>query len=105
VVSRLSLLSQLPMTRWQKLSTMSKIGNGTRVEICDLVAVLWATHHKHEQTGLLVCRCFCIRVAGERINPVVSSGAAIDLISNGGVTVAAGVVTVKTLEASPVCSW
>lgn len=39
---------------------------------------------------------FVLQVSGA--NPVTSSGAAIDLASNNGVTVSAGVVTVKTLE-------
>lgn len=39
---------------------------------------------------------FVLAVSGN--NPVVSSGAAVDLTSNNGVTVSGGVVTVKTLE-------
>lgn len=68
------------------------------VEICDLVqtfAPLITSMNKQDYL-FAGASAFVLQVSGA--NPVVSSGAAIDLISNGGVTVAAGVVTVKTLE-------
>lgn len=52
----------------------------------------------NKQDYLFAGACaFVLQVSGGATQ-VTSSGAAIDLVTNGGVTVAAGVVTVKTLE-------
>jgi len=68
------------------------------VEICDLVQTFGPLITSMNKQDYLFAgaSAFVLQVSGA--SAVVSSGAAIDLIANGGVTVAAGVVTVKTLE-------
>lgn len=68
------------------------------VETCDLIATfapLITSTNKQEYLFAGAC-AFVLQVSGN--NQTTSSGAAIDLISNGGVTVTGGVVTIKTLE-------
>jgi len=69
------------------------------VEMCDLVATFapLVTSLNKQDYLFAGAAAFVLQVSGN--NNVVSSGAAIDLISNSGVTVSGGVVTVKTLEA------
>lgn len=68
------------------------------VETCDLIATFapLITSLNKQEYLFAGASAFVLQVSGA--NPVVSSGAAIDLISNNGVTVSGGVVTVKTLE-------
>lgn len=68
------------------------------VELCDLVSTFapLVTSLNKQDYLFAGASAFVLQTTS---NSVVSSGAAIDLISNGGVTVAGGVVTVKTLEA------
>lgn len=68
------------------------------VETCDLIqtfAPLITSLNKQDYL-FAGASAFVLQVSGA--TAVVSSGAAIDLISNNGVTVSGGVVTVKTLE-------
>jgi hypothetical protein len=67
------------------------------VELCDLVATFspLVTSLNKQDYLFAGASAFVLQTTN---NSVVSSGAAIDLISNGGVTVSGGVVTVKTLE-------
>lgn len=67
------------------------------VEICDLVSTFapLITSLNKQDYLFAGASAFVLQVGN---NSVVSSGAAIDLIGNNGVNVAAGVVTVKTLE-------
>lgn len=69
------------------------------VEMCDLVATFapLITSLNKQEYLFAGASAFVLAVSSGG-SSVVSSGAAIDLISNGGVTVSGGVVTVKTLE-------
>ncbi len=69
------------------------------VETCDLVATFapLITSLNKQDYLFAGASAFVLQVSSGGTQ-VVSSGAAIDLIANGGVTVSAGTVTVKTLE-------
>ncbi len=68
------------------------------VETCDLIATFapLITSSNKQEYLFAGASAFVLQVSGAQA--IVSSGAAIDLASNNGVTVSAGVVTVKTLE-------
>lgn len=68
------------------------------IETCDLISTFapLITSMNKQDYLFAGASAFVLQVSGA--NPVTSSGAAVDLISNNGVTVSGGVVTVKTLE-------
>lgn len=68
------------------------------VETCDLTSTFspFITSLNKQEYLFAGASAFVLQVSG--VTQVTSSGAAIDLIANGGVTVSGGVVTVKTLE-------